>query len=146
MLGSELETGPAANVKRLSWILTLPLIIVIVGFTVFNLEPITLDRWPFALTTPPVPLSMALLGGLFFGLLIGGLATWLSAGRMRRRGRRARRRVEELEREVARLRQERERATSATPAAAEGGHAGLPGAAAGAVDDPGHDKRSALSR
>ncbi len=102
--------------KRLTWILSLPLIIVAVVFSVANREAITLDLWPFALSLS-VPLSMALLASLVLGLLIGGLAVWLSAGRTRRRARQARRRVEELEREVARPARER---------VAPGGAASLP--------------------
>ncbi len=135
--------------KRFSWILTLPLIMVAVVFSIANRELITLDLWPFDLSLQP-PLFVVLLASLFLGLLIGGLAAWLSAGRTRRRGRQARRRVAELEREVARLVRERDRAARATPpatpSAAGGGPAGLPAPTAEAVDNPGQDKRSALGR
>jgi uncharacterized integral membrane protein len=93
-------------VKRLTWILTVPLIIVIVAFAIANFDRVTLDLWPFEFFLS-VPLSVALLASLVFGLLIGGLAVWLSAGRTRRRARQARRRVDELERELARLARER---------------------------------------
>jgi uncharacterized integral membrane protein len=107
-------------VKRFSWILTLPLIIVAVVFSVANREPITLDLWPFEYSSPPIPLSIALLASLVLGLLVGSLAAWLSAGRTRRRARQERRRADELERETARLRRERDRTDIAPPT----GHAG----------------------
>ncbi len=139
MLGSEHETGPAANVKRLSWILTLPLIVVTVVFAAANFEFVSLDLWPFAFSVS-VPLSVALLTSLVLGLLVGGLAAWLSAGGTRHRARQARRRADELEREVARLRRER---AAGAPGAGQGGSAGLPAPAEGQAQGAERAKRSA---
>ena len=133
------ETGPAANVKRLSWILTLPLIIVTVVFAAANFEFVSLDLWPFAFSLS-VPLSVALLTSLVLGLLVGGLAAWLSAAGTRQRARQARRRADELEREVARLRRELER----TPGAGPGGSAGLPAPTEGQARTTERTRRSAL--
>lgn len=126
---------------------------VAVVFTIANRELVTLDFWPFELSLR-APLFVVLLASLFVGLLIGGLAVWLSAGRTRRRGRQARRRVEQLERELARL--EREpgappltrlgTALPPTPSAIGGGPAGLPAPTVETGDDPAQDKRSALGR
>ncbi len=126
--------------KRFSWILTVPLIAVAVVFAITNREPVTLDFWTFELQ---LPLYWVLLACVGFGLVVGGLATWLSAGPTRRRARKARRRVAELEREAVRLRQERDRAPSAAPAAADSGQTGLPSPTAAA---PGPERRSALGR
>ena len=142
MPGSERETGSAANVKRLSWILTLPLIIVTVVFAAANFEFVSLDLWPFAFSLS-VPLSVALLTSLVLGLLVGGLAAWLSAGGTRQRARRARRRADELEREVARLRRERDRAAGA-PSAGPGGSAGLPAPVEGQARAAERTERSAI--
>ncbi len=117
---------------------------VVVIFAIANREPVSLDLWPFELS---LPLHLVLLACIGIGLLIGSLATWLSAGRMRRRGRRARHRVEELEREVARLRQERDRA--ARTGTTGSGQAGLPAPAtptADAAAAPAPGNRSALGR
>jgi uncharacterized integral membrane protein len=122
-------------VKRLTWILTLPLIVAAVVFSIANREAIILDLWPFDLSSPPMPLSLALLASLMLGIIIGGLATWLSAGRMRRRARQARRRIEELEREVARLARER---------AEPSGAAGLPTPAQGPGPRSERGERSAV--
>jgi len=141
MPGSERETGSAANVKRLSWILTLPLIIVTVVFAAANFEFVSLDLWPFAFSLS-VPLSVALLTSLVLGLLVGGLTAWLSAGGTRQRARQARRRADELEREVALLRRERERAAGA-PGAGPGGSADLPAPTEGQARAAERAKRSA---
>ncbi|MHA1152470.1 MAG: lipopolysaccharide assembly protein LapA domain-containing protein [Alphaproteobacteria bacterium] len=126
--------------KRFSWLLTVPLIVVAAIYSIANRELITLDLWPFKLQ---LPLFVALLACLVIGLVVGGLATWRSAAPTRRRARQARRQVAELEREVARLRQERDRATRAVTPPADSDQPGLPAPAAGA---PEPEKRSVLSR
>ncbi len=134
--------------KRFSWILTLPLIAVAAIFAIANREPITLDLWPFE-ASPRLPLFVILLACLVLGLVVGGLATWLSAAPTRRRARQARRRVAELEREAAHLRQERDRAARAVvPPADSGqpGQAGPPAPVAQANGGPAPKKRSALGR
>jgi uncharacterized integral membrane protein len=129
-------------VKRFSWILTLPLIAVAAIFAIANREPITLDLWPFE-ASPQLPLFVVLLACVGFGLVVGGLATWLSAAPARRRARQARRQVAELEREAVRLRQERDRAANAVAPPVDSGQPGPPGLPAPA---PAPERRSALGR
>ena len=91
--------------KRLSWILTLPLMAVAVIFAIANREMVTLDLWPLALTIQ-APLFVLVLGSAVVGLLAGAMVAWFSGGPTRRRARMARRRAAELEREVAQLRED----------------------------------------
>ena len=119
--------------KRLSWIITLPITLAAVAFAVANRRAVTLDLWPLELTVT-LPLFMAILGSLFLGLLIGGLILWLSTGRVRLARRRAERRTAELEREIARLKRE------AAVAAGNATGQALPPAAA----EPGPGKRTSL--
>ncbi len=126
--------------KRFSWILTLPLIAVAVIFAIANRELTTLDLWPFELS-PRLPLFVILLVCVAFGLVVGGLATWLSAAPGRQRARQARRRVAELEREAVRLRQERDHAATVAAPPADSGQPGLP---APEASEP--KRRSALGR
>lgn len=114
--------------KRLSWILTVPLIVVAVVFLIANREPVTLDFWAFELQ---LSLHWILLACVAFGVVVGSMATWLSAAPARRRARQARRRVAELE-----------RAASAA-ATADSGQPGLPSLAA---DAPEPERRSSLGR
>lgn len=90
--------------KRLSWILTLPLMAVAVIFAIANRELVTIDLWPLALTIQ-APLFVLVLGSAVVGLLAGAVVAWFSGGPTRRRARAARRRTAELERELARLRE-----------------------------------------
>lgn len=86
--------------KRLSWIVSLPLLFLAVLFALSNRQAVTLDLWPFEVGLT-LPLYLLFLATLFIGFLFGGLAAWLSAGRQRRRARELRNRLAALEREVA---------------------------------------------
>lgn len=100
--------------KHVSWIVTVPLMAVLVVFAVVNRQSVTLDLWPLDMSLR-LPLFILILGSLFVGLLVGGSAVWLSAGATRRRARAAEHRAAEHEREIARLR--RAAAPAAGPAA-----------------------------
>ena len=102
--------------KRVSWILTVPLAVVIVVFATANRHSVVVDLWPLEFSVD-LPLFILILGCLFVGLIAGGAITWLSAARSRLRSRKAARRVSELERDVARL--QRERDSQARQAGAE---------------------------
>jgi uncharacterized integral membrane protein len=90
-------------VKRLSWIWTLPLMVVAVIFAIANRESVMLDLWPLEISIQ-APLFILVLGSVAVGLFAGGVAVWFSGGHTRRQARAARRQVAELERELANLR------------------------------------------
>lgn len=98
--------------KRISWIVTLPLMLALVIFSLANRGEVSLDLWPFK-ESLTMPLSWLMLGALFVGLLIGGAVMWLSGAKSRRRARELRFDKAHLEREVIRLKREVERAKSA---------------------------------
>ena len=85
--------------KHFSWILTVPLTVVVIVFAVANREFVPLDLWPFEFAVQ-VPIFALVLCSMFVGFLIGALAMWLSSGKQRRRARAARGRLAKLEREV----------------------------------------------
>ncbi len=113
--------------KRLSWILTLPLMVVAVVFAIANREAVTLDLWPLEISIQ-APLFVMVLGSIVVGLFAGGAAVWFSGGQARRRARAARRQVAELERELSRLRHAYESVppTSAPGVAAPAADSGVP--------------------
>lgn len=124
--------------KRISWIVTLPLMLALVIFSLANRGEVGLDLWPFK-ESVILPLSWLLLGALFVGLLIGGVVVWLSGARKRRRARELRFDKAHLEREVIRLKREVERAKGAAapasppvlPPAVKNGSGRTPAATAG---------------
>jgi uncharacterized integral membrane protein len=71
-------------VKHFSWILTLPLTVVVIVFAVANRDFVPLDLWPFEIALQ-VPVFALVLGSMILGFLIGALAMWLSGGAARTR-------------------------------------------------------------
>lgn len=103
--------------KHFSWILTLPVTVVVIVFAVANRDFVPLDLWPFEIALQ-IPVFVLVLGSMFLGFLIGALTMWLSAGKQRRRSRTARSRLTKLEREVQRQ--------QSTAAAAHGSQPAVP--------------------
>jgi uncharacterized integral membrane protein len=73
-------------VKRFTWIVTIPVTVVVVLFTIGNLDPVTINLWPLPWTLAP-PLYLIVLVCLLIGFIIGGVVAWVSGGRRRRRTR-----------------------------------------------------------
>lgn len=95
--------------KHFSWLLTVPLTVMVVVFAVANRGFIPLDLWPFAVEVR-IPVFLLVLGSMLFGFLIGGLVMWLSLGKQRRKGRAAKGQIAKLERQTHELEQARGRA------------------------------------
>ena len=92
--------------RYLSWIITIPIALVIVSFAVSNRDSIDLALWPlpFEIT---VPLYVAVLTALVLGFLAGGLVAWGADRRYRVAARVRGRKAAQLERELAREREQR---------------------------------------
>jgi uncharacterized integral membrane protein len=88
------------SVRILSWIVTAPIVILVVLFAVSNLEPITLRLRPFP-SELTIPLWLLTLVQLFVGFLLGAIVTWIGDRRRRRETRLLVRRVSELEQSLA---------------------------------------------
>ncbi len=86
--------------RRLSWLLTLPLAVVVVVFAIHNRAPVSIDLWP-AYRPVSVPLYLVVLGAVVLGFLAGALVQWVAGGKRRQQARRSNRRLTELEREAA---------------------------------------------
>lgn len=85
--------------RTLSWIITLPIAVIAVLFSVSNRGAITFSLWPTSLTLE-APLYLAILSAVVGGFLAGGLITWMSQGRFRRRARDYADRIFYLERDL----------------------------------------------
>ncbi|MEK9672191.1 MAG: hypothetical protein VW268_06765 [Rhodospirillaceae bacterium] len=91
--------------KILSWIVLLPLIAVLVSFSLSNRDALVLRLWPTDLEVT-APAFIVGLAGIFVGFLWGAAALWLSGGEARRRARQNARAAGEREREVTRLKRD----------------------------------------
>ncbi len=93
--------------KHLSWIITLPITIIVVVFALSNRQPLVIDFWPLEMSLT-APLYLVLLLSILFGFVLGGIAMWFTAGRSRKRAREASARMRELEGQVANLKRAQE--------------------------------------
>ena len=89
--------------RRFTWIITLPITILVVLFAVMNRESVTLNLWPLPWDIG-APLYLLTLGCILFGFLFGLLVMWLSHGGTRRRSRDLSRRVDAQANELNALR------------------------------------------
>jgi len=89
-------------VRRLAWIITIPLTLLVVIFAVANQQVVTIDLWPFELSYS-LPLFVLVAVSLVVGFLIGAVVMWVSAGRVRNKARESYYKASSLEREVAYL-------------------------------------------
>ncbi|NLH83205.1 MAG: DUF1049 domain-containing protein [Phyllobacteriaceae bacterium] len=115
--------------RFLTWVLALPIGMVVVALAVANRRPVTLSLDPFRPDDPAIavtlPLFLPILGAVVLGVLLGGVAVWLGQGKHRKAARAGRR---------ATTRLEAERATLAAEVAK---HAGGGEAAVAALPKPG---------
>ena len=101
--------------RRLSFIVSLPLFIILVIFAVDNRSALALSFWPLPWGVA-LPAFVALFLALLIGFLAGAVAAWLSGGRTRQRlrdlGETARAQAHQI------AEQERRNAAQRAPAAA----------------------------
>ena len=83
-------------------LIALPLLLLLVLFTLSNRDPVRLGLWPtdYALV---LPLSLAIIASMAAAFLAGGLLVWVSALAQRRRARHAEQMVRLLESQVQEL-------------------------------------------
>jgi uncharacterized integral membrane protein len=74
-------------VKRFTWIVTIPVTVVVVLFTIGNLDPVTIKLWPLPWVSQPIPVYLLVLVSMLIGFIVGGIVAWVSGGRRRRRTR-----------------------------------------------------------
>jgi len=91
--------------RFLSWILIVPLGAAVVAFTISNRGRVLIDLWPAPISFE-IPVSAAVLVAAFGGFLLGGIVSFMSAGRRRSRNRQLMRMLENAKRDEAILREQ----------------------------------------
>lgn len=88
--------------RYLSWIVTVPLGIVVISFAVSNREWVDLALWPLPFGMP-MPIFLAVLGPLAVGVIAGGSIAWWTGGKYRRLARRQSSKLKRLTAELETL-------------------------------------------
>lgn len=107
--------------KRIvSWLVLVPLALILVIFAMANRQPVTVYFDPLSQTAPFIPpLSVPMFGVIYAlllcGILLGGIATWVSQGKNRKAKRAYKREAEALHREVDALKKPGPRPHARTP-------------------------------
>ena len=91
--------------RFLSWVLIIPLGAAVVAFTISNRGRVLIDLWPAPISFE-IPASAAVLVAAFGGFLLGGIVSFISAGRRRSRNRQLVRMLENAKRDEAILREQ----------------------------------------
>lgn len=93
--------------RFLTWLLALPIGIVVVALAVANRRVVTLSLDPFRPDDPALSITLPLfllpLGALFLGVVLGGVTVWWRQGSWRKAARAGRREADKLEVERSRL-------------------------------------------
>ena len=107
--------------KLILVLVVLPLAVVLIALAVVNRKPAMLILDPLGGTDPGLsleaPLFLFLLGAFAFGLLVGGIATWIGQGKWRRLAREETRQARDWRRQADRLEKELEGLNPGTPRA-----------------------------
>lgn len=109
--------------KFLSFIILVPIAIILVVFCVANREAVTVSLDPFG-TMPQLaltaPLFILLMASVILGVVLGGIGTWFTQAHYRRKSWKRKYEVERLKREAdenreraRQLREERDRLAAA---------------------------------
>ena len=86
--------------RHLSWIITIPVALVVISFAASNREAVTLGLWPLTAELS-APLYLPVLLAVLLGFLAGGLTAWFSAHGARRQARARASALTRAERELA---------------------------------------------
>jgi lipopolysaccharide assembly protein A len=87
-------------VRHLHWLVTGPVILILVVFAVSNRETVTVTLWPLPFSLEAALYLIVLLAALV-GFLVGEFVAWVNGRFWRRDARTKARRIEALERELA---------------------------------------------
>ncbi len=98
--------------RLISLLIAFPLAIALIAIAITNRHPVQLVLDPFKPEAPALavelPFYAYLLGALILGVVLGGVATWMTQSRWRRTARVQGQRAQRFEAEAERLSRERE--------------------------------------
>lgn len=93
-------------VSFLRWVIAIPLIVAVVGFSIMHRNPLTVT-WSPVHPTFDVPTYSLLLVGLALGFLLGSLMTWVFTADIRRQKNNHKKTIKVLEKEIGNINEKR---------------------------------------
>lgn len=84
------------------WAVTLPFIILVVGFSAFHTDEITINLQPLA-ENLSLPLFVPVIGFLFLGFIWGVVISWLNASPLRQKNRGLQKEIKALNKHIDEL-------------------------------------------
>lgn len=103
--------------RRLSFLITIPIALIAVIFAVANRAPIAVSLWPLPWGVE-LPGYLIVLGSVLVGFLAGALIAWFGGAKHRRKARRLAAETQRLAAELAEAKRRQAAAPPALPAAA----------------------------
>lgn len=100
--------------RLLSWLISIPVMILVVVFSVANRQELRLDLWPLPWGVD-LPVYLAVLGALVVGLFAGMIVMWLAGHGQRRAARLERRRADSLQRQLRQIEDDAAQRAAALP-------------------------------
>jgi uncharacterized integral membrane protein len=91
--------GVKGTVKYISWLVAIPVAIVVVLFAVSNRHDITYHLWPLPFEVS-VPQYLPTLVALALGIVLGAAGAWFSGGRLRRKSRQQRHEIKAMQKQL----------------------------------------------
>lgn len=85
--------------RYISWIFTIPLLIILVLFALYNRALVTIDVLGLGVTVD-LPIYGLTYGAIFFGFVVGGVSFWFSGAKRRRANRLIKKEKLALEKQV----------------------------------------------
>ncbi|MAH05616.1 MAG: hypothetical protein CL561_08655 [Alphaproteobacteria bacterium] len=95
------------------WALTLPFIILVVGFSAFHTDDVTINLQPIA-NNIELPLFVPVIGFLFFGFIWGVVISWLNAAPLRHKNRGLNKEIKTLNKKIDDLKNKNRKLSSDT--------------------------------
>ncbi|MEC9235921.1 MAG: LapA family protein [Pseudomonadota bacterium] len=95
------------------WALTLPFIILVVGFSALHTDDVTINLQPIA-NNIELPLFVPVIGFLFLGFIWGVVISWLNAAPLRHKNRGLNKEIKTLNKQIDDLKNKNRKLSSDT--------------------------------
>lgn len=115
------------------WAVTLPFIVIVVGFSALHADEVTLRLEPLA-ENITLPLFVPIIAFVFIGFIWGALINWLNTAPLRQKSRQQNKEIKSLKKEIAELHEQKKDALTKPANGSAGAFDLLPAAKPKSID------------